>query len=90
MDSNYPLVRMTNSISGNVVYARTYNWNSTSIQTGSRVITTEFVLPQKPARRHLCAGGRGQRQPIRTATFTYSPPPVPTGLIAASGSNALV
>jgi hypothetical protein len=44
MDSNYPLVRMTDS-AGNVYYGRTYNWSSTSVMTGSRAITTEFRLP---------------------------------------------
>lgn len=41
MDSNYPLVRLTNSL-GNVYYERTYNWSSTSVMTGSAIETTEF------------------------------------------------
>lgn len=45
MDSNYPLVRMTNSSNGNVYYARTVNWNSTSVMTGNRLIGTDVVLP---------------------------------------------
>jgi len=45
MDSNYPLVRMTNDVSGNVYHARTYGWSSTSIMTGGQVVTTEFSLP---------------------------------------------
>ena len=45
MDSNYPLVRMTNSTSGSVYYARTYNWSSTSVMTGNEPVTTEFALP---------------------------------------------
>jgi hypothetical protein len=45
MDSNYPLVRMTNSNNGNVYYARTFNWNSTSVMTGNRPVSTEFSLP---------------------------------------------
>ena len=44
MDSNYPLVRLTDG-SGNVYYARTYNWSSTGVQTGSTPVTTEFTLP---------------------------------------------
>jgi len=44
MDSNYPLVRMTNS-AGNVFYARTYNWSSTGVMTGNTPVTTEFELP---------------------------------------------
>jgi len=44
MNSNYPLIRLTNS-NGNVYYARTYNWSSTSVMTGTRPLTTEFVVP---------------------------------------------
>jgi len=44
MNSNYPLVRMTNS-SGNVYYARTYNWNSTSVMTSNKVVSTQFAVP---------------------------------------------
>ncbi|MEY2427378.1 MAG: hypothetical protein QOJ40_263 [Verrucomicrobiota bacterium] len=42
--SNYPLVRLTSG-SGNVYYARTYNWSSTSVMTGNRPVATEFSLP---------------------------------------------
>ncbi len=42
MDSNYPLVRVTDE-SGDVHYLRTYNWNSTSVMTGNRLVTTEFT-----------------------------------------------
>lgn len=45
MDSNYPLVRMTNLVTGLVYYARTYNWNSTGVMTGNNVVSTEFVPP---------------------------------------------
>jgi hypothetical protein len=45
MGSNYPLVRMTNSLSGLVYYARTYNWNSTGVMTSNNVVSTDFVLP---------------------------------------------
>jgi hypothetical protein len=90
MNSNYPIVRMTNNVTGNVYYARTYNWNSTSVQTGSKVIATEFSLPQNlPAGTYsLIAIANGN--PSVATNFTYSPPPVPTGLAAASGSNAFV
>ena len=43
MDSNYPLVRLIDG-SGNVYYARTYNWSSTSVMTGNQVLSTEFAL----------------------------------------------
>lgn len=45
MNSNYPLVRMTNNSTQQVFYARTYNWSSTGIMTGSTPVTTEFTLP---------------------------------------------
>jgi hypothetical protein len=44
MDSNYPLVRFTDG-SGYVSYGTTYNWSSTSVQTGSKIVTTECTLP---------------------------------------------
>ncbi|HZR21838.1 MAG TPA: hypothetical protein VFE51_31435 [Verrucomicrobiae bacterium] len=43
-DSNYPLVRFTDS-SGNIYYGRTYNWSSTSVMTGSKIVTTEATVP---------------------------------------------
>src|ERR1039458_5747086 len=42
-DSNFPLVRFTGG--GNVYYGRTYNWSSTSVQTGSKSVATECTLP---------------------------------------------
>jgi hypothetical protein len=44
MSSNYPLVRFTSS-SGAVSYARTYNWSSTGVATGTTPETTDFTLP---------------------------------------------
>lgn len=89
MSGNYPLVRLTNSSTGNVYYARTYNWNSTSVQTGSRVVTTEFTLPQNlPAGTYsLVVSAVGNASAPQT--FTYAPPAVPTGL-SASASNGFV
>lgn len=43
MDSNYPIVRLT--AGSNQYYARTFNWSSTGIQTGSTPVSTEFTLP---------------------------------------------
>jgi hypothetical protein len=43
MDSNYPLVRLTDS-GGFVLYARTFNWSSTGVMTGNRVVSTEVAL----------------------------------------------
>ena len=42
--SNYPIVQLKDS-SGNVYYARTFNWSSTGVATGSAPVTTQFTLP---------------------------------------------
>ncbi len=42
MNSNYPLVRLADS-AGNVYYERTYNWNSTSVMTGNKLVTVQFT-----------------------------------------------
>ncbi|HXI83446.1 MAG TPA: kelch repeat-containing protein [Verrucomicrobiae bacterium] len=44
MNSNYPIIRLTDA-AGNVRYARTYNWSSTGVMTGTTPETTEFRLP---------------------------------------------
>lgn len=90
MDSNYPLVRMTNSLSGYVYYARTFNWTSTSVQTGARVVATEFALPQNMPAGNYSLVVEANGNPSTPTNFLYSPPPVPTGLSALSGSNGFV
>ena len=87
MACNYPLVRMTNNVSGNVYYARTYNWNSTSVMTSNRVVTTEFSLPLNlPAGTYsLVVTAVGN--PSAPVTFTYSPPSAPTGVNAIAGNG---
>jgi fibronectin type 3 domain-containing protein len=90
MDSNYPLIRMTNSVTGNVYYVRTYGWNSTGVATGSKVVTTEFSLPPTlPAGAYslvVTANGLSSAP----TTFTYTPAGTPAGLTAASGENSQV
>jgi hypothetical protein len=44
MNTNYPIVRITRG-DGNVYYARTFNWSSTGVMTGSQVVSTEFRTP---------------------------------------------
>ncbi len=44
MYSNYPIVRLTDG-NGHVYYARTYNWSTNAVQTGSQLVTTEFQIP---------------------------------------------
>jgi fibronectin type 3 domain-containing protein len=89
MDSNYPLIRMTNNVTGNVYYARTYAWNNTTIMTGSKVTSTEFTLPPNlPAGTYsLVVTANGN--PSAAQTFTYAPPSAPTGLNATIGNSQL-
>jgi hypothetical protein len=44
MSSNYPIVRLTDA-SNDVYYARTYNWSSTGLATGTTPESTDFTLP---------------------------------------------
>jgi hypothetical protein len=73
MDSNYPLVRMTNSLSGLVYYARTFNWSSSGVMTGTNIVSTDFVLPATIPQGiySLVVSANGNASaPI---TFVYSP-----------------
>jgi hypothetical protein len=47
MDSNYPIIRMTAG-NGRVYFARTFNWSSTGVMTGTNLVTTEFTVPAGP------------------------------------------
>ncbi len=89
MDSNYPLVRLTNNTSGSVYYARTYGWNSTSVMTGTRVVTTEFELPAGlPAGNYsLIVSANGN--PSAPRAFTYAPLAAPAGITARIGNSQL-
>ena len=43
MSTNYPIVRLTSG--SNAYYARTFNWSSAGVMTGSTPVTTEFTVP---------------------------------------------
>jgi hypothetical protein len=44
MSSYYPIIRFTDA-DGNVSYARSFNWSSTGVATGSTPVSVEFALP---------------------------------------------
>jgi autotransporter-associated beta strand protein len=44
MDSNFPIVEYLDH-NGSYHYARTFNWSSTGVQTGSTPVTTQYTLP---------------------------------------------
>jgi hypothetical protein len=43
--TDYPLVRITNTASGHVVYARTHTWSSSAVATGSAIVSSMFDVP---------------------------------------------
>ncbi|EEF60578.1 LamG-like jellyroll fold domain-containing protein [Pedosphaera parvula] len=90
MDSNYPVVRMTNSVTGNVYYARTYGWNSTGVATGNRVVTTEFTLPANLTSGTYSLVVTANGNSSAPTNFTYAPLSAPTGLVVTNGLNAQV
>ncbi|MBL9118891.1 MAG: hypothetical protein JNL80_03125 [Phycisphaerae bacterium] len=45
MNTNYPIARLTSANGKMVRYARTSNWNSTGVATGSLPTTTSMTLP---------------------------------------------
>jgi hypothetical protein len=45
MATNYPLVRITNNASGDVVYCKTHNHSTMGVGTGATLVSTEFDIP---------------------------------------------
>lgn len=45
MASSYPLVRMTNTASGHVFYARTHDHSTMGVATGKKKVSTHFDVP---------------------------------------------
>jgi len=43
--TNYPLVRITNTASGHVFYARTHDHSTMGVATGSKTVSTNFDVP---------------------------------------------
>lgn len=45
MNTNYPIVRITNTATGHVFYAKTHDHSTMGVQTGTRLVTTQFDIP---------------------------------------------
>ncbi len=45
MATNYPIVRLTNTGSGNVIYLRTFNHSTMGVATGTTPVTTNIQVP---------------------------------------------
>ena len=43
--TNYPLVRITNTSTGHVFYARTHDHSTMAVATGNKIVSTNFDVP---------------------------------------------
>jgi hypothetical protein len=73
MDSNYPLVRLTDS-NENVYYAPTYDWSSTGVATGNALVTTEFMVPGAVPSGNYSLVVVANGNPSNPVSFTYTSP----------------
>jgi len=69
-NTNFPLVRITNSATGVVTYARTSNWTSVSVAPGTRSSTQFTVPPGTPTGKStLVVVANGIASPPTTVTI---------------------
>ena len=59
--TNYPLVRITNDATGDVIYARTHDHSTMAVATGSADVSTLFDVPSgaEPGPNHLVVVANG-------------------------------
>ena len=83
--TNYPLVRITNSATGEVFYARTHDHSTMGVATGSATVSTNFDVPANivpgAATLQVIANGIPSAPTPVTVTLASSgePPTVTTG-----------
>lgn len=89
MDSNYPLVRLTDAAT-NVYYARTFKWSSSGVMTGNKPVSTEFVLPTNlpPASYSLVVVANGISSDPVTFSFGSLISAQPQSLTVFEGDSA--
>src|SRR5439155_12528892 len=70
MATNYPLVRLTNSATAHVFYARTHDHSTKAIATGNAIVSTMFDVPPNvetgPTRIAVLANGIASRPRVVT------------------------
>jgi uncharacterized repeat protein (TIGR01451 family) len=88
MATNFPIVELKDS-SGHVDFARTFNWSSTGVQTGSTPETTDFSVPGylAPGTYSLYVIANGISSDAYN--FNYSPAFGPSADLALTGSAPL-
>ncbi len=91
MATNYPIVRMTDA-ANNVYYARTTNWSSHGVMTGSTPVTTQFTLPLNlPAGTYsVVVVANGNASTTVSLTIPVNPDSNPTVATAAAASPSTV
>jgi hypothetical protein len=61
VSTNFPLVRIANNATGDVSYARTYNFSTIAVATGDAIVSTWFDVPTNietgPSRLEVVANG---------------------------------
>jgi hypothetical protein len=45
MNTNFPLVRITNTATGHVFYAKTHTFSTMGVATGTKIVNTQFDVP---------------------------------------------
>lgn len=73
MATNYPIVRLTNVNTGEVVYCRTHDHSTMAIQTGAVVHSTNFTVPPSAALGpyRLCVIANGISSDCITVAVTH-------------------
>ncbi|HEV2489864.1 MAG TPA: kelch repeat-containing protein [Candidatus Acidoferrales bacterium] len=72
MATNYPLVRVTNNLTGHVFYCKTHDHSTMAVATGAATVSTEFDLPSNvetgPSTLQVVANGIPSNQVDITVT----------------------
>jgi hypothetical protein len=88
--TNYPLVRIVNNATGDVVYAKTHGHSTMGVATGATIVSTNFDVPTTigtgPSQLFVVANGI----PSAAAAVTISTGAVPKFLIGAQPKTVTV
>ena len=86
MSTNYPIVRLVSG--GNVYYAKSYNFSSMGVATGSASVTADFIISGIPNGNYsLYVAANGVASNAVPFTFVDSSKPIVTSLRTAAGTK---
>jgi len=92
MSTNRPIVRLTDiPDDGIVYYARTYNWSSTAVMTGTNPLSTDFALPPGllSGTYSVIVSANGNSSDPVTLVAPSTPPFAPDRHIMATGTSQI-